>query len=81
MSAANTDQNYEQGRFGPPPTVGVTITAVVQYGDRWSLRVSSRTPGQKWECELAWAEASREDVLEAAVVELYRLLRLRTSSP
>lgn len=75
MSEANTNDAVGQGRFGPPPMQAFTVTAFVERGDRWRLKISTGRHGQQFETTVDWRDAGRSDVVEAIVVEAYRVLR------
>ena len=64
----------DQGRFGPPPVVALWVTYGQVHG-RARLAVTVRREGAEARRELELDECSPADALEAAVTELYRLLR------
>lgn len=76
MSEANTPGVVGQGRFGPPPIVGFTVTAFTAGHDHWRLKISAVQDGGEWMTTTDWHDARRSDVLEAIMVEVQRLLRV-----
>lgn len=72
---SDSEHQSVQGRFGPPPVVAWSVTAMRWPDGSWSVTTNTRREGERFERAWCDSDLSTGDLVEGVVTEAYRLLR------